>query len=192
MSKKVTFKESRVITTTILLFVTGAMFSIIPEGNPLFFIVNLSLAIIAGLLFYVFWRRLKHTSIRYFSLLSFVMINVFAIYFAMPLLRLFYPTFIFWIGIFILMVMNILPYLFSKTIAYGVQKPNKSILGRIYIVYAILIMLFGSVIYSNSLYTQHTDAFALAIVLFLFSILFFFLSPIMLIKPETMKKILNK
>lgn len=192
MNDKVTFQESKIITITILLFVAGAMFSIIPEGNPMFFFVNISLAMIAGLLFYVFWRKWKHASIRYFSLLSFVMINVFAIYFAMPLLRLFYPTVVFWIGVFILIVMNVLPYFFSRAIAFGVQRPNKSILGKIYIVYAFLIMLFGSIIYSNSLYTQYTDAFLLAVILFLFSILFFFLSPIMLIKPETMKKILNK
>lgn len=192
MNNKVTFQESRIIKTTILLFVIGGMISIIPEGNPILLIVNLSLALIAGVLFYIFWKKLKHHSKRYYSLLSFVMINVIAIYFAMPLLRIYFLTTAFWTGVVILLVMNILPYLYSREIAFGIQKPNKSKLGKIYTVYTILILFFGSTAYSNGLYTQHTDALTIAVITFLFSILFFFISPIMLIKPKEMDKLINE
>jgi len=191
MNHKVTFQESRMIKTTILLFVTGGLFSIIPEGDPIFLIFNLSLSLIAGVLFYVFWKKLKHHRKRYYSLLSFVMINVIAIYFAMPLLRIYFLTITFWIGVVVLLIMNILPYLYSREIAFGIQKPNKSKLGKIYTIYTILILFFGSIAYSNGLVTQQADALTIAIITFLFSILFFFISPIMLIKPKEMDKIVN-
>lgn len=192
MNNKVPFQESRIIRTTILLFVIGGMISIIPEGNPILLIVNLSLSLIAGVLFYIFWKKLKYHSKRYYSLLSFVMINVIAIYFAMPLLRIYFLTTVFWVGVVILLVMNILPYLYSREIAFGIQKPNKSKLGKIYTIYTILVLFFGSITYSNGLYTQHTDVLTIAIITFLFSILFFFISPIMLIKPKEMDKLMNE
>jgi len=192
MNHKVTFQESRMIKTTILLFVIGGIISIIPEGDPIFLIFNLSLSLIAGVLFYVFWKKLKHHKKRYYSLLSFVMINVIAIYFAMPLLRIYFLTITFWIGVVVLLVMNILPYLYSREIAFGIQKPNKSKLGKLYIIYTILILFFGSIAYSNGLVTQHTDALTVAVITFLISILFFFISPIMLIKPKEMDKLMNE
>jgi|SRR5690625_1154241 len=192
MNHKVTFQESRMIKTTILLFVIGGIISIIPEGDPIFLIFNLSLSLIAGVLFYVFWKKLKHHKKRYYSLLSFVMINVIAIYFAMPLLRIYFLTITFWIGVVVLLVMNILPYLYSQEIAFGIQKPNKSKLGKLYIIYTILILFFGSIAYSNGLVTQHTDALTVAVITFLISILFFFISPIMLIKPKEMDKLMNE
>ncbi|HLR71994.1 MAG TPA: hypothetical protein VK085_11285 [Pseudogracilibacillus sp.] len=192
MNNEVTFQESRIFKTTILLFVAGGIFSIIPEGDAIFLIINLALSLIAGVLFYTFWKRLKHHRKRYYSLLSFVMINVLAIYFAMPLLRIYFLTTTFWIGAIILLVMNILPYLYSREIAFGIQKPNKSKLGKIYTIYTILILFFGSIAYSNGLVNQYTDALTIAIITFFISILFFFISPIMLIKPKEMDKLVNE
>src|SRR5690625_50454 len=139
MNNKVTFQKSRIILTTVLLFFMGGLFSIVPEGNPIIFIINLSLSLISGIIFYIFWKKLKHDSKRYFSLLSFVMMNVLAIYFAVPLLRIYFLTIVFWSGLVILLIMNILPYLYSREIAFGVQKPYKSKIGRIYIIYTTLI-----------------------------------------------------
>ncbi|MFC4388024.1 hypothetical protein ACFOZ1_09415 [Gracilibacillus marinus] len=190
--KEVTFKESRIIATTLLLVGMGFLMSVIPEGNLYLFLFNLFLAIIACVLFYTFWRKLKFQSKRYFSLLSYVMINTMAIYFAIPLLRLYFLTFTFWFGIGMLLIMIILPYLYAKEIAFGVQKPYKSKLGKIFLIYTVLVMVFGISAYMGSLYHANADALVLAVVAFLMSLLFFFLAPIMLIKPEEMDELMKK
>src|SRR5699024_2654979 len=147
---------------------------------------NLLLTITAGFLFYYFWKTTKHNSKRYYSLLSFVMINVMAIYFAVPLLRIYFLTLTFWIGVVMLVIMVILPYIYSREIAVGVQKPYKSKLGKIYVIYLVLVFTFGGSAYMNSLYTSNPDAITIAVVTFLLAILFLFLAPVFLIKPAEM------
>lgn len=192
MSKEVAFKDSRIIPTTFLLFFTGSMFSIVPEGNLVILVFNMSLSLLAGSLFFLFWRTTKHRSKRYFSLLSFVMLNVLAVYLAMPLLRIYYLSLTFWIGVIMLILMNTLPYIYSRKIALGIQKPTKSKMGIIYVIYLAFIFLFGGTAYANALYTSNTDAIVLAVISFLFSIFFFFVSPLMLIKPKEMDEIMNR
>ena len=170
----------------------GFIFIIIPEGNLVILIFNMSLSLISGGLFYIFWRTTKHRSKRYFSLLSFVMLNVLGVYFAMPILRIYFLSFTFWIGVVMLIIMNTLPYFYSRKIALGIQKPTKSELGKIYVIYLALIFLFGGTAYANALYTSSTDAVVLAVITFLFSIFFFFVSPVMLIKPKEMDKIMKR
>ncbi|MGP4108982.1 hypothetical protein [Virgibacillus sp. L01] len=189
MGKQVTYKESRIVGTTILLLITGFLMSWVPKGNFVLLMINLLLALIAGVLFYYFWKTTKHDSKRYFSLLSFVMLNVMAIHSAIPLLRIYYLTLTFWIGIIMLTIMVILPYLYSREIAFGIQKPYKSKLGKVYSIYAALIIIFGITAFTGSLYTSNTDAIVLALFAFLLALLFFFISPVLLIKPAEMDEI---
>ncbi|MFC4388025.1 hypothetical protein ACFOZ1_09420 [Gracilibacillus marinus] len=190
--KEVTFKESRIIATTLLLVGMGFLASVVPEVNLNLFLFNLFLAIIAFVLFYTFWRKLKFQSKRYYSLLSYVMTNTLAIYFAIPLLRLYFLTFTFWFGIGMLLIMIIVPYLYAKEIAFGVQKPYKSKLGKIFLIYTVLVMVFGISAYMGSLYHANADALVVAVVVFLLSLMFFFLAPILLIKPEEMDELMKK
>lgn len=192
MKKEVAFKESRIVGTTILLLGTGFLMSVVPEGNLPLLLFNTLLALLAGALFYYFWKTTKHESKRYFSLLSFVMLNVMAIHFAIPLLRIYFLTITFWIGIVMLAVMVILPYLYSREIAFGIQKPNKSKLGKIYLIYAVLVIIFGATAFMGSLYTSNPDAIVLAFFTFLLALLFLFISPVLLIKPAEMDEITNR
>ncbi|GEL76474.1 hypothetical protein [Tenuibacillus multivorans] len=41
----------------------------------------------------------------------------------------------------------ILPYLFAEEIAFGVQKPHKSKLGKICLIYTFLIFFFGGTLF---------------------------------------------
>lgn len=192
MSEEVTFKNSRIIQTTLLLLLVGFLYSFIPEENLVILIFNISLSLISGGLFFLFWRATKDRSKRYFSLLSYVMINVVAIYFAIPLLRIYFLTLTFWIGVVMLIIMNTLPYVYSRKIALAVQNPMKSKLGIIYVVYLALILIFGGSAYTNALYTSHADAIVISTVSFLFSIFLFFLSPVLLIKPKEMDKLMKR
>lgn len=192
MKKEVAFKESRIVGTTILLLGTGFLMSVVPEGNLPLLLFNTLLALLAGALFYYFWKTTKHESKRYFSLLSFVMLNVMAIHFAIPLLRIYFLTITFWIGIVMLAVMVILPYLYSREIAFGIQKPNKSKLGKIYLIYAVLVIIFGATAFMGSLYTSNPNAIVLAFFTFLLALLFLFISPVLLIKPAEMDEITNR
>lgn len=192
MTKEVAFKDSRIIGTTSMLFVVGGMLSVIPKGNLTFLIFNLLLSLLSGGLFYIFWRKTKHESKRYYSLLSYVMINTFAIYFALPLLRIYYLSWTFWIGIILLIVMVTLPYFYSAEIAVGVQKPFKSKMGKIYLIYTSLVIFFGVTAYSNALYIANTNGLTVAFFVFLLALLFLFISPALLIKPADMDKIMKE
>ncbi len=114
MSKEVSFKESQIIRITLLLLGMGFLASVVPTISLPLFLFNALLALIAGALFYYFWKTTKHQSKRYFSLLSYVMINVLAIYFTIPLLRMYFLTMTFWIGVVMLIIMIVLPYFFSR------------------------------------------------------------------------------
>ncbi|MFB4169295.1 hypothetical protein [Virgibacillus sp. JSM 102003] len=173
MSKEVSFKESRIVGTTILLLGMGFLASVVPKINLVVMMLNLLLALIGGFLFYYFWKITKHNSKRYFSLLSFVMLNVMAIQFAIPLLRIYFLTLTFWIGVTMLIIMVTLPYIYARKIAYGIQKPGKSKLGKIYLVYLGLLFPFGGSAYMNSLYTSNTDAIVVALFTFLVSLFFY-------------------
>ncbi|WP_164668248.1 hypothetical protein [Virgibacillus doumboii] len=192
MNKEVSFKDSRIVGTTFLLFLMGFLMSWVPKGSFPVLMFNFSLAIIGGFLFYYFWKTTKHKSVRYFSLLSFVMINVMAIQFSIPLLRIYYLTLTFWIGVVMLIIMITLPYIYARKIAYGVQKPSKSKMGKIYLVYLALVFPFGGSAYMNALYTSNPDAIALALLSFLVALLFLFLAPVFLIKPAEMDELMKE
>src|SRR5699024_3169257 len=118
MNKEVSFKESRIVGTTILLLGTGFLMSWVSDGNYMLLIVEC--------LFYKYCIKTKHESICYFSLKLFVIINVIAIDFSITLLCIYLITPYFWIGVFILIIMVKLPYVYARKIEYGVQKPSKS------------------------------------------------------------------
>lgn len=189
MRKEVSFKESRIVGTTILLLGMGFLASVVPKINLVVMMFNLLLALIGGFLFYYFWKTTKHKSKRYYSLLSFVMVNVMAIQFAIPLLRIYFLTLTFWIGIVMIIIMITLPYLYSREIAFGVQKPGKSKLGKIYLIYLAMLFPFGGTAFMSSLYTSNPDAIVIAVITFLIALLFLFLAPIFLIKPAEMNQI---
>ncbi len=192
MNKTVSFKESRIIGTSLLLFGLGFLGSVVPVISKSVILFNFVLAAIATVLFYVFWKKHQHQSKRYFSLLSYVMVIELGIFMAIPLLRVYYLEFVFWIGVVMLVVMVLLPYLFTKEIAFGIQKPAKSKLGKIYLIFALLIIGFGSSIYTHSLSTSNPQANVIAILLSLFALSLFFLAPVFLIKPEDMDEIINE
>ncbi len=49
------------------------------------------------------------------------MLNVIAIHCAIPLLRIYFQTLTFWAVIVMLIIMVVLPYLYSREIAFGIQ-----------------------------------------------------------------------
>src|SRR5699024_12199164 len=112
---------------------------------------------------YYFWRTTKHESKRYFSLLSFVMINVIAIHFSIPLLRIYFLTPTFWIGVVMLIIMVTLPYVYARKIEYGVQKPSKSKIGKRYLIYLGILLSFEETAYICTLYTSNANAITLAL-----------------------------
>ncbi|RCW65837.1 hypothetical protein [Saliterribacillus persicus] len=192
MNKTVSFKESRIISTSVLLFGMGFLMSVIPDFNTPLMLFNFVLAGIATVLFYVFWKKHQHQSKRYFSLLSYVMIIGLGVFAAIPLLRVFYLELVFWFGVVMLAIMVLLPYLFAKEIAFGIQKPAKSKLGKVYLIFALLIIGFGATVYSHSLFTSNPEANVIAIFAFLLALLLFFTAPVLLIKPEDMDEIVNE
>ncbi|RCW65839.1 hypothetical protein [Saliterribacillus persicus] len=192
MNKTVSFKESRIIGTSLLLFGMGFLMSVVPDISTPLILFNFVLAAIATVLFYVFWKKYRHQSKRYFSLLSYVMIIETGIFASIPLLRVYDSGFVFWFGIVMLITMVLLPYLFAKEIAFGIQKPAKSKLGKIYLIFALLIIGFGSSVYTVSLSTSDPDANVIAIFAFLCALLLFFIAPVFLIKQENMDEIVNE
>ncbi|GAA0497255.1 hypothetical protein GCM10008986_25280 [Salinibacillus aidingensis] len=192
MNQEVEFKHSRIIPTTFLLILTGFLMSFIPEVNWGLLGFNLGLAAVCMILFIVLWRVHRYQSKRYFSLLSYVMLNVLTIHFTIPVFRIIYGTAAFWAGIVILAALVLLPYLFSEKIAQGIQNPGQTGLGKIYKIYAPLIIVFGTVLFAGTIGSSNPDALAISIFLFLCGMIFLSVAPVMLITPQRMEELENQ
>lgn len=81
---------------------------------------------------------------------------------------------------------------FSEHIAISVTKPTKTKIGKIYIVYAPLVLIFGGILFSRALSTSNPDALPIAIFGFLLAILFLFIAPVLLTTPQRMEELKRK
>ncbi|MRG87382.1 hypothetical protein [Salinibacillus xinjiangensis] len=192
MNKYVPFKQSRIIPTSILLFMMGFLVSFLPEENWTLLWFNFLLAALCSVIFFILWRLHRGRSKRYFSLLSYIMLNALTVYFSIPIFRLIYGTIAFWVCVVILATMIFLPYLYAEEMAVGINQPQKSKLGKIYTIFAPLLIIFGGFIYMGSLSTSNPDALFIAIFLFLGAVLFLCISPVLLIQPQRMKELERK
>lgn len=184
----VNFKKSRVIQTYILLAFLGFITSFVPKESCPLAIVNEILALLAVPMFLVFLGRHKHASKRYFSLLSFVMMIEMAIFFVEPILRIFYGSIFFWIEIVVLIFLGIVSYRIAENVALGFIKPGSKFGLIIYAVCGAIIGL-GAIVYRITLGAEVPDAFPIAIILYLFSLMFLFICPIMLIRPARVEEL---
>ncbi|WP_099156734.1 hypothetical protein [Virgibacillus ndiopensis] len=188
--EEVLFKQSRVISTSILLCIVGFLMSFVPDVSWPLLGFNLLLATICAVVFVILWRTHRQHSKRYFSLVTYVMLNAIVIYASIPFFRVISgSSIIFWLAMIVEIVMLVVPYFYSENIAFGVTNPSKSKIGKVYIIYAPLVIVLGGIIYKAALLTQNPDAFGFSVFLYLLAILFLFLTPIFLIKPKRFKEI---
>ncbi|KQL51017.1 hypothetical protein AN964_18485 [Heyndrickxia shackletonii] len=179
----VSFKKSRIIQSYILLAFFGFIISFVPFEFWSLALFNEILALLAVPLFFLFLRKNRHTSKRYFSLLSFVLMMEMAIFFVEPILRIFYGSILFWFELLVLIFLGILSYRIAENTAQGFLKPGSKFGLIIYAVCGVIIGL-GTIVYRVTLAAEIPDAFPIAIILYIFSLMFLFICPIMLIRPE--------
>ncbi|TMU82723.1 hypothetical protein FGG79_20800 [Bacillus sp. BHET2] len=191
-NKNVKFKESRIFQTSFLLVLMGSLCSVVPDGNWTLFSMNMGIAGICSVVFYLLWRRNRRHSKRYFSLLSYFMLVALAVYFAIPLFRVFIGSFIFWTALLVILVMAILPYFYSENIIIGVQNPTKTTLGKIYSITIPLIILFGTLLFFNANLSGNPQALPISVFLYFGAIFFLFIAPILLITPERVEELNRK
>ncbi|WP_370296565.1 hypothetical protein [Rossellomorea marisflavi] len=185
----VSFKESRILSITCLFLFVGGLMSVVPQESLVVLIVNSVLALIGAAIFYTLWRLHHRHSKRYYSLLSYVMIIGLSVYFAVPLLRIFYGTYVFWIGIGFLVIVISLPSIQAERIAKGILNPSKNKFGKVYMIIFVLVLVFGSFLYINAGVTQSPDALTFSIFLFALSLMFLCIAPILLLTPERMEEL---
>ncbi|QTC41022.1 hypothetical protein I7V34_18325 [Bacillus sp. V3] len=188
-NKTVTFKESRIIPTTFLLVLMGFLFSFVPDENWSLLALNIGIAGLCSILFFVFWLKTKHESKRYFSLLSYVMIIALAIYFVIPFFRVFAGQLISWLGMVLIIIMIILPFLNRESIATGFVNPSKNPVRKYFYTVFTLIFGFGVIFFSTINFSENPNAVALSSFFFIFALLFLFIAPIMLIKPSRVEEL---
>lgn len=166
--------------------------SAIPSGSWLIFGMNVLLVIISAICFMIFLKKCRSDSKRYYSLLSYVFTMTLGIYMMVPLFRIMYGSVIFLGVLLIIVFMLLLPHIFREEIAYGVQKPGKSKLGKIYLIYTFLVLTIGGMLYKSNLVAQTVAALQISIILFFLAMLLLFLAPVFLIKPKDMEEIENR
>lgn len=185
----VTFKESKIISTNLAIAMIGFLVSFVPKESWTLALINEFIAFLSFILSLIFWRKNRDFSVRYFSLLSYVLMIVLSIFFVEPIFRMFYGTSTFWIQIFVLISIIIASFPLSKKTAMGFIKPTKYGI-FVWVISGVVIGL-GSIVYRITLYAEIPDAFPIAIVCYLFSLLLLFISPIMLIKPHKIEEMRN-
>lgn len=188
-NKPVPFKESRIFSTTFLLVLMGFLVSFVPDENWSLLAVNMGLAGLCSILFLVFWLKTKHESKRYFSLLSYVMIIALAIYFVIPFFRVFAGQLISWLGMVLIIIMILLPFLHRESIASGVVNPSKNPIGKYFFTVTALIIGFGVIFFATINFSENPDAITLSSFLFILSLILLFIAPVLLIKPSRVKEL---
>jgi hypothetical protein len=188
-SKTVPIKESRIVPTTFLLVLMGFLVSFVPEENWSLLAVNMGLAGLCCLIFFVFWLKTKHESKRYFSLLSYVMIIALSIYFVIPFFRVFAGQLVSWLGMVLIIIMIIMPFLNRESIATGLVSPSKNPIGKYFFTVFTLIFGFGVIFFATINFSENPDAIALSSFFFIFALLFLFIAPVLLIKPSRVKEL---
>ncbi|GEN44516.1 hypothetical protein [Alkalibacillus haloalkaliphilus] len=186
---KLSLKESKVIQVSLLMYLCAVLASAFLETWSIL-ILNLIIATVCSISYFILWMLYKDQRRRYFSLASFVMLNGFAIFFAVPFLVFIYGSISFWVGVLLVISMLLVPYLFSEEIALSVNKPYKTRLGRVYIILSSMLLIFGSGVYADSLYSQTTDLLQASLYTFLFSLCCWFVAPVLLIKPKKMDEVM--
>ncbi|MFD2045544.1 hypothetical protein ACFSTA_17815 [Ornithinibacillus salinisoli] len=184
--EKIPFRESRIHLSTTLFLLIGFLISFVPSENWLLMTCNVLIALLGGVVLFFFWRIHQYYRAKYYSIVTYVMLNTLAIYFSIPIIRMTYGTVGFWICIVLLTFLVLFPYIFSELAAGTILKPSESKLGTFFLIYIVAVVLFGSILYANFQGNDNPNAFALAIFSFLLAIFFFVLAPIVLLKFEKM------
>lgn len=187
----VPFKRSRIFQTTILLVIIGTITGLIPSYNFWILSLNLFLAFVSAILFYILWRKYSHHSKKYFGLMSYLMLVVMGIHCVIPFFRVLYGTLAFVVGIIIVISSILLPHLYSEAVAYGILNPSKSKLGTIFFIYVGVVFLFGILSYLALRLTGSSDMIAVVTFFLCIGLFFLFLSPIFVIEPKRIDE-LNK
>ncbi|PKR77946.1 hypothetical protein CEY16_08455 [Halalkalibacillus sediminis] len=188
-TKEVTFKNSRIIQTSLMLFFIGLIGGYLPEENFTIIFLNFGIAFICTILFFYIWKRYRYESKRYFSLFSYVMIIGISIFFIIPILRTTYSHFAFWIVLLLISIMILLPHLYHEHIFKVVHKPYKYKLGKAFTIGLFLIFTFGGGVYMAILTSESVSGLIASIATFLISTLLLFLAPILLVKPDKVEEL---
>ncbi|WP_433746776.1 hypothetical protein [Falsibacillus pallidus] len=188
-NKHVSFKESRIIQTFILIFFVGVMCSFVPRESMVMLYISLSLSILVLIIFFLLWRYNNHHSIRYFSLLSFVMLIALSFFFSMPLLRVFAGTFLMWLGFIVWVATGILSYIISEKIFLSISGSKKTKAGPIIFIVFMLLIGFGTLVVNYAHLTKQPNAIVVCIFCYLIGICLLYTSAALLTSPERADKL---
>ncbi|MGM8214850.1 hypothetical protein ACLIA0_04660 [Bacillaceae bacterium W0354] len=188
----VTFNKSKWGSITFLLFLLGAITSVIPEESLNYLIINLALATIGSVLIFIFWKIHQNNSKRYFSLGSYVMMMTLALYTCIPIFRTLAGTNYIWLVVALLALLTLPTHLFKEKLLNFIKTPYKyGFFGKVFIFVLIMIFFYGTFIWIVSLaaYDQVNNLGLLgSTAIFAVGTILLFFAPIMLIKPEDVEK----
>lgn len=166
----------------------GFAASMMPTESIPILIINLSMLIIVTVTLVIAWQKYRENKRRHMMIHGYIWLTTLAIYFSLPLLRVLYGHYTFWICLSILMIMIVLPYLYAKRIVFGLRNPHKSKFGRISFTFIILLIFFGLILYRSSFNESTIELYPIAIYLYLAANLLFILAPGLLLKPGVIDK----
>lgn len=188
--ESVPFSKSRVFITLILHLIMGVPSSLIPEVNiGLWLKVNIGLAIGLGLVNAIIWVLHKHDSKRYFSLHSFVMLWGIGFYLMAPIYKFLYPSIFFWLLLIATLVFMAFLLFKSEMVAMVFLNPQNSRFKNVMLVYSVMILTVGGLIWAYILATESAPLIPVAIILFLLGLFLIMFSPALLTTPERAREL---
>ncbi|PLS15385.1 hypothetical protein CVD28_23985 [Bacillus sp. M6-12] len=193
MDKKADFMKGNSFGLLVLDLLIGSGASAIPSGSLFIFLINMLITII-GLSISRYWWKTVPGTVRYNSLVTFVMLISMGFFTVTPLLRITNDTLLFWPVL--LLYLLVLGYsLFKKELIFqAFHRPEGSRIAFGTFVFLFVLIIIGAFSFRNgqellimNMLNDHQGAFFISLMLFGIGLLVSFISSAMLKRPEDIK-----
>lgn len=164
--------------------------SFMPEESVLkWLMINSVFTIIVLVTLFMLWKRYKYDSVRYYSYQVYSMLMGIAFFGVTPILKLTYPTSIFWTIAVITLAVLTITHLFRKRIVLSfVNKKHRMlliILGLYVIIMSVLAIILTQIMRIN----DSTGKLGMSVLFYMLSAVFMVMSPAFIVSKEDVEKL---
>lgn len=182
--------EKRLGMTLFIYSIIMLASSFMPEESVLkWLMINSVFTIIVLVTLFTLWKRYKYDSVRYYSYQVYFMLMGIAFFGVTPILKLTYPTSIFWIIVVITLAVLAITHIFRKRIVVSfVNKKHRmllTILGLYVMIMSVLAIILTQIMRIN----DSSGKLGMAILFYMLSAVFLVMSPAFIVSKDDVEKL---
>ena len=182
--------DKRLGMTVLIYSVIMLASSFMPEESVLvWFMINCVFTIIVLLMLFMLWKRYKYDSVKYYSYQVYFMLMGIVFFGVTPILKITYPSIIFWVIIFFTFAVLAITHLFRKRIVVSFVNKKHRLLLTILSLYVMLMSVLAIILTHFMRNNVSTEKLGMAILFYLLSALFMVISPAFIVSKEDVEKL---